>query len=213
MGNLAEYNGGIPLSKKIRPELKGTASGSDARLHRLIRVLTDNATVVVSGTKMAHELGVSRSATWRMVQHLRELGVEIEGHPTAGYVLKRVPDLALPEVLNPLLTGTIFARQVHHGFRTGSTNLDAMDAAAKGAPEGGVFLAEEQTSGRGRGGHSWHSAKSQGIYCSVVLRPAVPPSEALVLSLATGLAAQSAIEQVTGLHVDLRIEEEHDGVL
>ena len=36
------------------------------------------------------------------------------------------------------------------------------------------------------------------------MRPAVPPSEALVLSLATGLAAQSAIEQVTGLHVDLR---------
>ena len=173
-------------------------------MYRLIRVLTDNATVVVSGTKMAQELGVSHSATWRMVQQLRGLGVEIEGHPTTGYVLKKVPDLPLPEILSPLLAGTIFAGHVHHAFRTESTNLDAMNAAAEGAPEGSVFLAEEQIAGRGRGGHSWHSEKSQGIYCSVVLRPAVPPAEVLVLSLAAGLAAQSAIGQITGLRPDLR---------
>jgi len=33
-----------------------------------------------------------------------------------------------------------------------------------------------------------------GIYCSVVLRPALPPSEVLVLSLAAGLAVQAAIQ-------------------
>jgi len=167
-------------------------------------VLSDNATVVVSGTKMAQELGVSHSASWRMVQQLRSHGVEIEGHPTTGYVLKKVPDLPVPEILDPLIGGTIFAGKVHHAFRTESTNLDAMKAAAEGAPEGSVFVAEEQTAGRGRGGHSWHSQKSQGLYCSVVLRPAVPPAEVLVLSLAAGLAAQSAIEQIAGLRPDLR---------
>ncbi len=66
----------------------------------------------------------------------------------------------------------------------------AMEAAAEGAAEGSVFLAEEQTAGRGRGSHFWHSARSAGIYCSVVLRPALPPSEVLVLALAAGLAVR-----------------------
>jgi BirA family biotin operon repressor/biotin-[acetyl-CoA-carboxylase] ligase len=72
----------------------------------------------------------------------------------------------------------------------------ALAAAAEGAPEGSVFLAEEQTAGRGRGAHSWESARSAGVYCSVVLRPALPPSDALVMALAAGLAVRRAIEQV-----------------
>ncbi len=71
-----------------------------------------------------------------------------------------------------------------------------MEAAAKGAPEGSVFLAEQQTAGRGRGAHEWHSAQSAGIYCSAVLRPVLPPSEILILSLAAGLAVYDAIQEV-----------------
>src|SRR5205823_11380756 len=160
--------------------------------------------VVVSGTKLAAEIGVSRSAVWRLVQQLRAYGVPIEGHPTTGYALKQVPDLLLPETLELQLKRTIFSGKVQHRFRTASTNADAMQAAARGAPEGTVFVAEEQTAGRGRGGHSWHSAKAQGIYCSVILRPQMPPADVLILSLATGLAAQAAVQQITGLHPDLR---------
>ena len=65
-------------------------------------------------------------------------------------------------------------------------------------------MAEEQTAGRGRGGHWWHSARSAGIYCSVVLRPQVAPADVLMLSLAAGLAVREAVEQVTGLRADLR---------
>ena len=57
----------------------------------------DHATVVVSGTKIAAEIGTTRSEVWRLVQQLRTLGVEIAGHPAAGYRLKAVPDLLLPE--------------------------------------------------------------------------------------------------------------------
>ena len=160
--------------------------------------------VVVSGTKLAAEIDVSRSAVWRMVQQLRGYGVPIEGHPTTGYALKQVPDLLLPDALEPQLKRTIFSGKVQHRFRTASTNADAMQAAARGAPEGTVFVAEEQTAGRGRGGHSWHSAKALGIYFSVILRPQMPPADVLILSLATGLAAQAAVQQITGSHPDLR---------
>jgi BirA family biotin operon repressor/biotin-[acetyl-CoA-carboxylase] ligase len=59
-----------------------------------------------------------------------------------------------------------------------------------------VVLAEQQTAGRGRGNNQWHSAESAGIYCSVILRPALPPSEVLVLSLAAGLAVRSAVQEI-----------------
>jgi BirA family biotin operon repressor/biotin-[acetyl-CoA-carboxylase] ligase len=170
-----------------------------------------HATVVVSGTKIAAEIGTSRSEVWRMIQQLRGLGVDVAGHPASGYQLRSVPDLLLPEMLASSLKGTIFgggaggAKQIHHYYKIGSTNSEAMRSASEGAPEGSVFLAEEQLAGRGRGAHTWHSARSSGIYCSVILRPAIPPADALIMSLAAGLAAREAIAEITPqLLVDLK---------
>jgi BirA family biotin operon repressor/biotin-[acetyl-CoA-carboxylase] ligase len=169
---------------------------TDLRLGRIVRLLMEHATVVVSGTKIAQEISSNRSEVWRLIQQLRGLGVDVAGHPATGYQLKSVPDLLLPEILGPLLRGTIFDAKLHHFYKIGSTNTTAMAAAAEGAPEGSVFLAEEQTAGRGRGANTWDSARSAGIYCSVVLRPELPPSDVLVLALAAGLAVRAAIEQV-----------------
>jgi BirA family transcriptional regulator, biotin operon repressor / biotin---[acetyl-CoA-carboxylase] ligase len=168
-------------------------------------LLVKNATVVVSGTKIAEELHTTRSEVWRLVQELRRIGVEIAGHPATGYRLKSVPDLLLPDMVAPSVKGTIFAKNIHHYYKVGSTNTAAIDAALLGGPEGSVFLAEQQVAGRGRGSHTWHSAQSTGIYCSVILRPALPPSEMLVLSLAVGLAVHAAILEVDSrVAVDLK---------
>jgi BirA family biotin operon repressor/biotin-[acetyl-CoA-carboxylase] ligase len=179
----------VPASHKLAPQ-------TDARLGRIVRLLIAHATVVVSGTKIAAEIGTSRSEVWRLVQQLRDLGVDIAGHPSTGYGLKSVPDLLLPDMLAPHLHGTIFSKHIHHYYKIGSTNTIAMEAASAGAPEGSVFLAEQQTAGRGRGANQWHSARSSGIYCSVLLRPALPPSDALILSLAAGLALHSAVQEI-----------------
>ena len=172
------------------------AAQTDARLGRIVRLLVDNATVVVSGTKIADEIGATRSVVWRLVQQLRKLGVDIGGHPATGYALNAVPDLLLPEILAPLVQGTIFARNIHHYYKIGSTNTAAMEAASAGAPEGTVFLAEQQSAGRGRGANQWYSAQSYGIYCSVILRPALPPSEVLILALGAGLAVHAAVQEI-----------------
>ena len=181
---------GVAAPHKLAPQK------TDVRLGRIVRLLMQNATVVVSGTKIADEISMSRSEVWRLVQQLRSLGVEIAGHPATGYRLKAMPDLLLPDMLTSLLKGTIFGQEIHHYYKIGSTNSEAMESACAGAPEGSVFVAEEQTAGRGRGAHQWASAPSAGIYCSVVLRPLLPPSEALVLSLAAGLAVHAAVQQV-----------------
>lgn len=170
-----------------------------------MHLLMENATVVVSGTKIGEEISSSRSEVWRLIQQLRGLGVDVAGHPATGYQLRSVPDLLLPEILKPLLSGTLFDSHLNHFYKIGSTNTTAMAAAAKGAPEGSVFLAEEQTAGRGRGSNSWQSPRSTGIYCSVVLRPQLPPSDVLTLSLAAGLAVRAAMHQIkSDLNIDLK---------
>ncbi len=178
--------------------LPSVHKATDVRLGRIVRLLMDHAIVVVSGTKIAEEIGTSRSEIWRLIQQLRGLGVDVAGHPATGYQLRSVPDLLLPEMLSPLLKGTIFggAKQIHHYYKISSTNVEAMRSAAEDAPEGSVFLAEEQLAGRGRGAHTWHSARSTGIYCSVILRPAMPPSDALIFSLAAGLAVRAAVAEI-----------------
>jgi len=191
------HNSGINKAIQDRSRKRElSATETDTRLGRIIRVLMGYPTVVISGTKLAQEIGTTRSEVWRLVQSLRKLGVDIEGHPSSGYQLTAVPDLLLPEMLDPLLRGTIFGSNIHHYYRAGSTNTIALEDAAAGAPEGSIYLAEQQSAGRGRGSNTWHSAESTGIYCSVILRPNLPPSDVLALTLATGLAVRAAIHGI-----------------
>jgi len=106
--------------------------------------------------------------------------------------------------INAALVGTRFAGKVRHFATVGSTNAMLLEEAAAGAAEGTVFVADEQTAGRGRGGHSWHSTPGDGLYVSVLAKPGLPLRETLWISLATGLAVQSAIRPVTGVAVDIR---------
>jgi BirA family biotin operon repressor/biotin-[acetyl-CoA-carboxylase] ligase len=101
------------------------------------------------------------------------------------------------------IAGTAFAGRVLHLPSVGSTNALALGAAQSGA-RAGVWVADEQTAGRGRGGHGWHSAAGDGLYVSALVAPALPMTMALWLSLATGLAARTAIGEVVGARVDIR---------
>lgn len=108
------------------------------------------------------------------------------------------------DALNAALRGTIFSGKLHIFPSIDSTNTLAMQEAAKGAPHGSVYIAEEQTAGKGRGDHVWHSEPYAGLYVSILLRPRMAATEGLWLSLATGLAVQQAIGNVTGLVADIR---------
>ncbi len=119
-------------------------------------------------------------------------------------------ELILPESLAPLVRNTIFSGNIHHFEKVTSTNALALEAAVRTgdqgevAPEGAVFLAEEQTAGRGRSTRSWHSERGTGIYCSFLLRPPMSPADALWLSLISGVAVQDAVREITGLQADIR---------
>jgi BirA family transcriptional regulator, biotin operon repressor / biotin---[acetyl-CoA-carboxylase] ligase len=113
------------------------------------------------------------------------------------------PGFNLP-ALNVALADTLFVGKLHFSSVTDSTNTDALEAARGGAPHGSVFFADEQLAGRGRGGHSWHSAAGQGLYVSVLLRPPIAAVRLPLLPLAFGLAAADSIHATSGVTVDLR---------
>jgi BirA family biotin operon repressor/biotin-[acetyl-CoA-carboxylase] ligase len=106
--------------------------------------------------------------------------------------------------LEAALAGTLFAGKLHFSRTTGSTNADALAAARLGAPHGSVYFADEQTTGRGRSDHGWHSVAGEGLYVSVLLRPQISAARLPLLPLAAGLAAAEAIRAVSGLTADLR---------
>ncbi len=72
---------------------------------------------------------------------------------------------------------------------TGSTNQDLAVAAAKGAPEGSVLIAQHQTAGKGRQGRSWLNADGSLLAASWLMRPKSAPSTWGLIPLITGLAA------------------------
>ena len=106
--------------------------------------------------------------------------------------------------LEAALAGTIFSGKLHFAPVTASTNSDALAAARAGAPQGAVWFADEQSEGRGRGGHRWHSAAGEGLYVSVLLRPGIPLARMRLLPLCAGLAAAAAVRFASGLAIDLR---------
>jgi BirA family biotin operon repressor/biotin-[acetyl-CoA-carboxylase] ligase len=101
------------------------------------------------------------------------------------------------------IAGTQFAGRIVHLESVGSTNTLALEAAQAGARTG-VWVADEQTAGRGRGGHSWHSIAGDGLYVSVLVTPKLPMKLALWISLATGLATKETIAKTTGVDTDIR---------
>jgi BirA family transcriptional regulator, biotin operon repressor / biotin---[acetyl-CoA-carboxylase] ligase len=115
-----------------------------------------------------------------------------------------VPDAFDLSSVAAALASTPFADKLQHLSSVGSTNVLALEAAQAGAAHGSVWIADEQTAGRGRSDHKWHSTAGDGLYVSVLLRPRMALVDALWLSLATGLAAQVAIATATGLTPDIR---------
>ena len=89
-----------------------------------------------------------------------------------------------------------------------STNDVASAIAASGDCEGAVVIADEQTAGRGRRGHTWFSPAGSGLYVSIVLTPGrarVDRDRATtLLPLAAGVALAEAVDLMTALRIDIK---------
>jgi BirA family biotin operon repressor/biotin-[acetyl-CoA-carboxylase] ligase len=90
--------------------------------------------------------------------------------------------------------GVRLGEPLHARAETRSTNDDAAEAARAGAPHGALFVADAQTRGRGRRGHTWMSPPCENLTFSLVLRPQVPPARVSALTLVVGAAVRAALD-------------------
>jgi BirA family transcriptional regulator, biotin operon repressor / biotin---[acetyl-CoA-carboxylase] ligase len=75
---------------------------------------------------------------------------------------------------------------------TGSTNTDLMAAAARGAPDRSVLVADYQSAGRGRLDRQWDAPAGANLLVSVLFRTGFATNNPHVLTRAVALAAIDA---------------------
>lgn len=81
----------------------------------------------------------------------------------------------------------------HLHFRVvGSTNTEARELAAAGAPGGTLVTGEGQTAGRGRQGRPWSTPAGAALAYSFILRREIVPPNSLPLKI--GVAVCEAVE-------------------
>ena len=148
----------------------------------------------VSGADVCQELGISRTAVWKHIHHLRDNGYEIDAIPSRGYRLVSLPDLLLPAEVKAGLQTRCIGREIVYFDQTDSTNEQARKLADDGVAEGTVVIADTQIGGKGRLGRNWSSPAGVNLYLSVILRPNISPRFATQMTFLSAIAVAQAIE-------------------
>jgi len=104
-----------------------------------------------------------------------------------------------PVIIRNKLSQSLFASNIIFHETVDSTNTLLKDLAARGAAEGTIVIAEEQTAGRGRMGRAWLSPGHANLYLSLLLRPSMQADQVFVLTMVMALATIDGVEAVSGL--------------
>lgn len=162
----------------------------------VLSVLESNRGDYVSGEELAEFTGVSRNAVWKAIRALKQEGFEIKSVTNKGYMLPRNSDKVTRQGIEKFLEDDFYDIIVQDVVT--STNTVAKELAAKGAREGVVVVANEQTQGKGRVGRKFFAPADCGAYMSIILRPQNILNEAAFLTVVAGVAVAGAIEEVGG---------------
>jgi BirA family biotin operon repressor/biotin-[acetyl-CoA-carboxylase] ligase len=178
---------------------RSTERGAQTLSRKILGLFMENRGEVISGEEMSGALEVSRTAVWKQIRMLRDMGCEIDALPSRGYRLVAAPDLLIPEVITVGLKSSLIGRNLVCLRETGSTNEAAFKLAEEGAEEGTVVVAEAQRRGKGRLGRIWESPPGVNLYCSVILRPPILPARAAQMTFLSSVAVARAIAAETNL--------------
>ncbi len=158
----------------------------------------------VSGQELCNKFGVSRTAIWKAINQLKDMGYEIEAVPNKGYHLVSAPDVMNEAEIKSLLHTEWAGQELFCFDEIDSTNTKAKELAEQGYPSGTLVVADRQIAGRGRRGRSWDSPAGIGIFMTLLLKPDINPNNASMLTLVTALATAQAISDVTGAETKIK---------
>lgn len=72
------------------------------------------------------------------------------------------------------------------------------------ASEGKIIIADSQSMGRGRFARKFYSPESCGIYMSILLKPTLPPENAVLITAAAAAAVSVACERLTNKNTQIK---------
>lgn len=191
-----------------------------ARLATTLPGATGQPAHALSGETLGKTLGLSRAAVHKHVERLRSLGFAVEPAAGSGYRLTGpftdlvAAEAALPFILERADAGSPWNAGLPYEYvaACGSTN-QVLKRQATASPTGTVVVTDQQTEGRGRLGRSWVNQPGKDLTFSVLLRPAVAPARAHLLSLTGALAVAEVLEAVPGLERIIGIKWPNDVLL
>lgn len=144
-----------------------------------------------SGESLGAALGgISRTAVWKQLKKLESLGLKLESRKGLGYRIIDGLDLLSEITIRQHLTKECLEilRQISVNAVIDSTNASALQGIQQGVTHAALYLAEQQTAGRGRRGRTWISPFASNIYLSLVWQFTGGASVLGGLSLAVGVA-------------------------
>ncbi len=133
---------------------------------RVLARLRDNSGSPVSGEQLSMDCAVSRTAIWKAVHELIQDGYTIAAEKNGYRYIETGADYLFPAEFQES------AASIHYTALTASTMDSARTLALKGAVEGTIVIAEEQSAGKGRKNRRWISTKGSLLF-TMILRPGV----------------------------------------
>jgi BirA family biotin operon repressor/biotin-[acetyl-CoA-carboxylase] ligase len=143
--------------------------------------------------RLAAKLMVDQAQLERIVKIVSDWEYRLKIRKNLGVAFVAPPDLLTNTEIDYKLKTAWLGRTVYSFRSVKSTNDVAVKMIEKGAPEGAIVTADEQTKGRGRFTREWHSPPGAGIYLSIILRPALRPEDAPGIAIMTAVALADTI--------------------
>ncbi|HEX8755621.1 MAG TPA: biotin--[acetyl-CoA-carboxylase] ligase [Steroidobacteraceae bacterium] len=179
------------------PTAPGGSSDGDAAplVARVFAELADGQ--FHSGEQLAEKLGVSRSAIWKAVESLRELGATLHAVRNKGYRLRSGSDALDANRIIGLLPTIVrnAVRRVEAEWTLDSTNSVLLTRPNPPFGTSDVLLAEYQTAGRGRRGRAWVAPPGGSICLSLSWAFQEVPQDLGALGLVIGVCALRALRE------------------
>lgn len=159
---------------------------------KIINLLTTES--FVSGQKIADELKISRAAVWKSIRALTAEGYNITSRFGKGYTLSENNKLSEAGIKKYIANKSLHKIRIFVYDETDSTNTRAKLFAREHPGTSAIFIADAQTAGRGRMGHSFDSARGAGIYMSFLICENTLLLEPDILTVRAAVKLASAIE-------------------
>lgn len=168
---------------------------------KILQVLIEHSETYITGEQIAESLGVSRQSIWKHITALKTEGYAIESEKRKGYKLE------LDGTLNKTSVAMLshFSTLVDSG--TFYDTIDSTNSFLKREQQNLVdylVVADTQHKGRGRLGRTWSSAKGEGLWFSLLLKPSLTPDCALMLTQVAALSIHRALLDATGLNTQIK---------